>query len=308
MTGISVIIPTYNRAAFLGRALKSVQEQTLACAEVIVVDDGSTDNTGSCVSTFASQCSFPVRYVYQENSGPAAARNRGMQEARFSVFAFLDSDDHWQKKKCELQLAALEKRPEMMISHTRERWQRCGVHLNQKKIHQAGDGDIFSYCLRLCTVGMSTIMVRRELFEEIGLFNEKMRCCEDYDLWLRISSRYPFLLVDMPLTVKEGGRDDQVSWQYRVGMDTLRIKAILDLIRKGCLSEEQVVLSLEELQRKCRVYGQGCIKHKRPEEGQWYLHIAQWTKTVLDRKPLIPFTVPANPVCLTKPLLSTTDS
>lgn len=303
MAGISVIIPTYNRGSFLDRALKSVQDQTLTCGEVIVVDDGSTDDTAFRVARFASQCRFPVRYFYQKNKGPAAARNRGIQEARFSVLTFLDSDDHWQKRKFELQYGALEKRASIMISHTRERWLRRGVHLNQKKIHQPGDGDIFRHCLQICAVGMSTVMVRKELFDEIGLFNEKMRCCEDYDLWLRASSRYPFLLVDTPLTIKEGGREDQVSWQYRVGMDTLRISAILDLLREGGLSGEQVGYSLEELQKKCLVYGRGCLKHKRPEEGEWYLSIVEWTKTLLDRGLMIPFTVPANPADSVKPLL-----
>lgn len=302
MTCISVIIPSYNRATFLERALNSVQNQTLSCGEVIIVDDGSTDDTASRVLRFASQCSFPVRYFYQENKGPAAARNRGILESRFSLLAFLDSDDHWQKKKLEIQFAALEKKPEMWISHTRERWLRRGVHLNQKKIHQPGDGDIFTHCLQLCAVGMSTVMVKREIFSEVGLFNKEMRCCEDYDLWLRTSSRYPFLLVDTPLTIKEGGREDQVSWQYRIGMDTLRIRAILDLLREGHLSRRQLVSSLQELQRKCLVYGHGCVKHKRPEEGEWYLQTAEWTKTLLDRESMIPFIIPANPPRLTRPL------
>ena len=300
MAEVSVIIPTYNRAAFLSAALESVRKQTLTCGELIVVDDGSTDETAHCVSNFASRCSFPVRYLYQENSGPAAARNRGIREARFPLLAFLDSDDHWQKKKLETQVTALDRVPEMMISHTRERWLRRGVHLNQKKIHQPGSGDIFKHCLQLCAVGMSTVLVKKELFAEIGFFNDGMRCCEDYDLWLRTSSRYPFLLVDAPLTVKEGGREDQVSWQYRVGMDTLRIRAILDLLREKHLSRTQVVLSLQELQKKCLIYGHGCVKHGRPEEGKWYLGIARWTKTLLDRETAIPFTVPANIHCSTK--------
>ncbi len=297
MTDITVIIPTYNRASLLGRALQSVQQQTLTCSEVIVVDDGSTDDTASCVSHFASQCSFPVRYFSQPNQGPAAARNRGIQEAETSLLAFLDSDDHWHKKKLELQFGAICNLPDMLISHTREKWLRRGVHLNQKKIHQPGNGDIFTHCLQLCAVGMSTVMVRKELFAEIGLFKEEMRCCEDYDLWLRTSSRYPFLLIDAPLTIKEGGRQDQVSWQYRLGMDKLRIRAILDLLREGDLVLSQLVSSLQELQKKCLVYGQGCVKHLRPEEGECYLRIAEWTKTELDRETAIPFTVPENPAC-----------
>ncbi len=295
MTGISVIIPTYNRELFLGRALHSVQRQTLACDEIIVIDDGSVDNTRNFVYDFSAKCRLPVRYIYQKNQGPAAARNRGISEARFSYLAFLDSDDHWQKNKLEFQYRALSTRPDIMIGHTKERWLRRGIHLNQKKIHQPSNGDIFKHCLKLCAVGMSTVMAKKELFEEIGLFKEQMRCCEDYDLWIRTSSRFPFFLLDAPLTVKEGGREDQVSYQYRIGMDRLRIGAILDLLQEQSLSREQIIWTLEELQRKCMVYGKGAMKHSRIAEGQSYVELAEWAAHTLDNNFVLPFAVPENP-------------
>ncbi len=295
MTGISVIIPTYNRASFLGHALRSVQNQTLACDEIIIIDDGSEDNTRDCVSGFSAKCRIPVRYFFQNNQGPAAARNSGIREARFSYLAFLDSDDHWQKKKLELQYAALVGKPEIMIAHTKERWLRRGIHLNQKKIHQPGNGDIFKHCLQICAVGMSTVMVKKEFFAKIGLFKEEMRCCEDYDLWLRASSRFLFLLLDNPLTIKEGGREDQVSYQYRIGMDRLRIRAILDLLREQSLSTEQTIWTIEELQRKCTVYGRGCLKHKRFTEGQSYIELAEWAVLQIGRDFSFPIAVPENP-------------
>ncbi|HID70721.1 MAG TPA: glycosyltransferase family 2 protein [Desulfobacterales bacterium] len=292
MVGISVIIPTYNRASFLDRALNSVQQQTLSCDEIIVVDDGSIDNTRDSVAIFSRQCEIPVRYIYQDNQGPAAARNRGIKESGFSFIAFLDSDDHWQKNKLELQYKKLLTKPDVMISHTREKWFRRGVHLNQKKIHQPGKGDIFEHCLKICAVGMSTVMVRKELFQEIGLFNKELRCCEDYDLWLRVSSRFPFLLVDEPLTIKEGGREDQVSYQFRVGMDRLRIRAIVDLIKEQSLSTEQTKWALEELYRKCMVYGNGCLKHKRAAEGKEYTRLAEWVESQLSCDLVFPVSVP----------------
>ena len=292
MTGISVIIPTYNRESLLKRALVSVQRQTLACSEIIVIDDGSTDETSASVSSFVKECEIPVRYFFQKNQGPAAARNNGICKARFSHLAFLDSDDHWQKKKLEQQYGRLVENPEIMISHTKERWFRRGVHLNQKKIHQPGNGDIFKHCLQLCAVGMSTVMVKKELFVEIGLFNVNMRCCEDYDLWLRASSRFPFLLIETPLTIKEGGREDQVSYQFRVGMDRLRIGAIVDLLRDLHLSQKQTIWALEELQRKCHVYGKGCIKHERIKEGESYLDLAKWAEGVLGNNLVFPIDIP----------------
>jgi len=295
MEGISVIIPTYNRVSFLERALRSVHRQTLSCDEIIVIDDGSVDNTRDSVTRFSKQCKIPLRYIYQDNQGPAAARNRGIREAGFSFLAFLDSDDHWQKKKLELQYSMLAAQPEMMISHTKEKWLRRGAHLNQKKIHQPGDGDIFKHCLRICAVGMSTVMVQKKLFSEIGFFNEDLRCCEDYDLWLRVSSRFSFLLIEQPLTIKEGGREDQVSYQFRVGMDRLRIRAIIDLIKEQSLSTKQTKWALEELHGKCMVYGKGCLKHQKAEEGKNYIRFAKWAESQLDNDVELPVAVPERP-------------
>jgi len=275
MKGISVVIPTYNREKVLVRALQSVADQNLACDEIIVVDDGSTDSTKKLVEEFAAVSASEVHYLYQENKGPAAARNYGIRTARYHFLAFLDSDDHWNKNKLKLQFQALEANPELMISHTREKWFRRGKHLNQKKKHRPGNGDIFAHCLQLCAVGMSTVMLRKELFEQTGVFNEKFRCCEDYDLWIRTSSKHLFLLLDKALTIKEGGRKDQVSFQYRVGMDKLRIASIQDLLKSKTLDSDQRTLALIELNKKCRVYGKGCLKHDKIEEGNIYLEIAK---------------------------------
>lgn len=297
MAGISVIIPTYNRALLLERALNSVLQQTLSCSEIVVVDDGSTDNTRDLVALFSKRCEIPVRFFYQDNKGPAAARNRGIKEAEFHFLAFLDSDDHWRKKKLEFQYTLLAAHPDMMISHTKEKWLRRGVHLNQKKIHQPGNGDIFKHSLRICAVGMSTVMAKKDIFSEIGFFNEDMRCCEDYDLWLRASSRFPFLLIEKPLTIKEGGREDQVSYQFRVGMDRLRIRAILDLLKEQFLSLEQSKWALEELCRKCMVYGKGCLKHKKAMEGEQYVRISRWAALQLEKGFTLPVSVPKPPNC-----------
>ena len=303
MIGISVIIPTYNRVSLLERALNSVQQQTLSCDEIIVIDDGSIDNTRDLVTFFSKQCGIPVRYIHQSNQGPAAARNRGIYEAEYSFLAFLDSDDHWQKNKLDLQYNMLSAQPDMMISHTKEKWLRRGVHLNQKKIHQPGNGDIFKHCLRICAVGMSTVMVQKKIFSEIGFFKENLRCCEDYDLWLRASSRFPFLLIEKPLTIKEGGREDQVSYQYRIGMDRLRILAIVDLIKQQSLSSEQTKWALEELYRKCMVYGNGCLKHKRVAEGKNYIRFAEWAESQLYKDIALPVSVPENLNCERENLL-----
>lgn len=271
---LTVIIPTYNRAHFLERALGSVLNQTLSPAEIIVVDDGSIDDTAEVVAVKAEKSNIPIRYIAQQNQGPSAARNVGVFHSSSKYIAFLDSDDHWQKQKIKKQYSALQAHSKYRISHTYEKWLRRGEHLNQKKKHIPRHGNIFDHCLCLCAVGMSTVMLDKSLFDEIGLFDESMRCCEDYDFWLRVSCRHLFLLVDEKLTTKEGGRDDQVSYQYRVGMDRLRIDALVRLLEAEVLSQEQSVLCKEELQLKAKIFGFGAIKHGQEELGAQYLHLA----------------------------------
>jgi glycosyltransferase involved in cell wall biosynthesis len=272
---ISVVIPTYNRAVFIERAIASVLEQTLACAEIVVVDDGSTDATHEIVRRLARRSMVKIRYIHQENKGASAARNRGISEARHNILCFLDSDDRWAPRKLESQLSAMERAPQYLISHTKELWYRQGKRVNQKKKHAPPHGDIFACALAMCVVGMSTVMVRRELFAKYGLFDEDMLCCEDYDLWLRVGRKEEFLLVDEPLTLKEGGRADQLSAIHRLGMDTWRIRSLCHLLRDCELTPEQYGAAFAELERKCAIYGNGCIKHGKQEEGERYLALPE---------------------------------
>lgn len=266
---IAVIIPTFNRQKLLTKAIDSVLSQTYQNFQLIVVDDGSTDNTAEVVAGYGTD----IWYVFQENHGPAAARNNGIKRANSDFIAFLDSDDWFAPEKLEMQLEAMEKNHQFMISHTDEIWYRRGLHLNQKKKHHKPNGYIFPRCLQLCTVSMSTVMARRQLFDRCGLFDEDLPCCEDYDFWLRVSVTLPFLKIDHPLTLKDGGRPDELSVQFRTGMDRFRIRSISNLLHKAKLSGEQRQLAKTELARKCRIYGNGCIKHGRRQEGEKYLDL-----------------------------------
>jgi len=272
---ISVIIPTYNRAPFIEKALASVLNQTRPCDEILVIDDGSTDNTCERVLETARDAAVEIRYIYQDNRGAAAARNRGIAEASHDILCFLDSDDWWDRRKLELQLAAMEQAPDYTVSHTCELWYRQGKRVNQKKKHSPPHGWIFQRSLAMCVVGMSTVMIRRQVFERYGGFDETLPCCEDYDLWLRISSKERFLLVDHPLTLKDGGREDQLSVIHRMGMDVWRIRSLCNLLENSSLTREQYQLTLAELAGKCTIYGKGCIKHGRPDEGMQYLALPQ---------------------------------
>jgi Glycosyltransferases involved in cell wall biogenesis len=271
---ISAIIPTYNRASFLERSIGSVLAQRRACSELIVVDDGSTDATGALIERVTAGAGVPVRLVRQGNRGAAAARNAGIRLARGRLLAFLDADDWWLPDKLAIQAAAMEARPEFLVAHTREIWFRRGQRVNQKKKHDPPDGDIFAASLGMCVVGMSTVMARRELFDRYGLFDESLPCCEDYDLWLRVAYRESFLLVPEPLTGKDGGRPDQLSAIHRQGMDVFRIRALCALLDSGVLQSGQRHEAVAELARKCLIYGHGCAKHGRPEEGEHYMRLA----------------------------------
>lgn len=270
---ISVIIPTYNRGEFLVRALNSICKQTVPCLEIIIIDDGSYDNTKEIVDKYRCSSNVEIRYLYQNNKGPSAARNHGISIAKGEYIAFLDSDDHWNKNKIKKQYNSLVESPKLRISHTYEKWLRRGEHLNQKKIHIPREGDIFSHCLQLCAVGMSTVLIHKSIFDDYGLFDENLPCCEDYDFWLRVSSREKFNLIPEKLTIKEGGREDQVSWQYRVGMDTFRIDAIKKIIDSNVLSTEQTQMAREELVRKATIYSNGALKHGEPEKAKKYIEL-----------------------------------
>jgi hypothetical protein len=246
------------------RALDSVFRQDLAVAEVIVVDDGSTDETRQRLAELAPPPWLSWQVVIQKNSGPAAARNHGIARSSQPYIAFLDSDDHWHRRKIACQFPLLLKNQEYLVSHTLEKWRYLGKHKNQKAIHIPRHGDIFAHCLRLCAVGMSTVIVRRELLAMVGAFDEALPCCEDYDFWLRVSCRFPFLLVAQPLTIKEGGHQDQLSRRFRVGMDSYRLQSLTNLLKTGLPDSARQLLTLKELERRSAIYAQGCMKHDKP--------------------------------------------
>lgn len=272
---VSIIIPTYNRKKLLQKAVDSVLVQNYPCFELIIVDDGSQDNT----SDLFENCDPKLVYIKQENKGPAAARNRGIEAARYDLIAFLDSDDRYAQNKLKIQAEAMQQEPAYLISHTQEIWYRHGRLLNQKIKHRKCNGNIFRQSLQLCAVGMSTVMLRREIFDRYGFFDEEYPCCEDYEFWLRLSAEQEFLLVDEPLTLKDGGRNDQISAIYRVGMDKFRIQAIMKMLKTAGLTVKQKEAAMVELAQKCKIYGRGCIKHGRVEEGEYYLNLPETVRS-----------------------------
>jgi len=266
---VSVIIPTFNRSLFLKKAIESVLSQDFRDFELIVVDDGSVDDTAETVAAFKRD----IVYLKQKNKGPAGARNAGIRRSTGPFIAFLDSDDSWAEGKLSEQIKEMTANPDYLVSHTDEEWYKNGRLLNQKNKHKKPRGYIFDKCLSLCAVSMSTVMIRRELFDRAGFFDETFPCCEDYEFWLRVSAKEKFLFIEKPLTFKDGGRPDQVSSLYSTGIDRFRIRAIKNLLETNSLDTEQKTLAIRELEKKCRIYGNGCVKHGRKDEGFEYLNL-----------------------------------
>ncbi|MXZ33182.1 MAG: glycosyltransferase, partial [Gammaproteobacteria bacterium] len=246
-TSVGVVIPTFNRAHTLGRALDSVISQTLPPQQVIVVDDGSTDSTADLVAGYSE-----VSYLRQENRGVSAARNFGIRHCGCDWVALLDSDDEWLPEKLEVQIGALAENPGYRLIHCDEIWIRDGRRVNAANRHRKRGGWIFEHCLPLCVISPSAAVIEKRLLEEVGGFNEGLPACEDYDLWLRVCSRYPVLYVDRPLLRKYGGHDDQLSRKHW-GMDRFRVRALRDLIAGGGLSESDRQAALASLREKCRI-------------------------------------------------------
>ncbi len=267
---ISVIIPSYNRAQLLPRAVNSVLEQTLPAQEIIIVDDGSTDNTAETLTKQFPQC----RYIEQPNQGVSAARNRGIEVATGEWLAFLDSDDEWLASKLEAQRNLLQHHPEIKICHTEEIWIRNGKRVNQMKKHTKSGGHIFQNCLPLCVISPSSVVIHRSLFAEIGTFDEDLPACEDYDLWLRICASYPVAFVEQPQIKKYGGHEDQLS-QKHWGMDRFRLQALEKIIQSGRLNDRDKSAAIETLIGKAEILAQGAIKRGKVKAAEHYHAIKQ---------------------------------
>ncbi|MEQ1636033.1 MAG: glycosyltransferase family A protein [Methylococcales bacterium] len=266
---VSVIIPTYNRNQLLQRALQSVLAQTKPAFEIIVVDDGSEDGTASMLRQ-----QFPqVACYYQSNSGVSIARNLGIQQAKGDWLAFLDSDDTWHPQKLNRQMAALVAEPGYRICHTDEIWIRKGVQVNPAQKYTKQGGWMFQQCLPVCALSPSTVLIHREVFEEVGLFDPQLPACEDYDLWLRITARYPVLLLDQPLSTKYAGHDDQLSY-CTPGLDQYRVQALLKIINSASLTVENQQAAVNTLLSKARIYRQGATKRGKLDEAAYYQHLA----------------------------------
>lgn len=258
---LSIIIPSYNRAHTLKRALDSVFAQHNLAefeSEVIVVDDGSSDTTAQLIRQHYPQ----VVYLRQDNLGVSAARNHGLRESSADWLAFLDSDDQWLPHKLQRQFDLLEQ-SDAVVCHTEEQWIRNGKRVNQMKKHQKQGGQIFEQCLALCAMSPSSIIINRQVLQQVGNFDESLPACEDYDLWLRICARFEVAYVEQACINKYGGHADQLSRQHW-GMDRFRVIALQNLLQDDSaepfLASSQRELALQTLLNKLQILRNGAKK------------------------------------------------
>lgn len=220
---ISVIIPTYNRAHHLAKAVDSVFCQTYKPFEIIIVDDGSTDNTKQIVSDYADK----VVYISQKNSGPSAARNRGIRAAQGDFIAFLDSDDAWAPEKLEKQVNLISESPKLGLIGTG--YYNCDQNLENPTIHPS---------MKLAKTPREEILIRnlwptpsllirKSCFEAVGLFNENMKFAEDWDMWVRISQIFPVATINEPLVMIRkhdqglAGLNDNQEYNFKLWKDLI---------------------------------------------------------------------------------------
>jgi glycosyltransferase involved in cell wall biosynthesis len=206
---VSVIIPTFNSGQYIKAALESVFNQTYKNIEVIVVDDGSTDNTRVVLEAFMKQ----IKYIYKENGGPASARNRGVKEAKGEFIAFLDADDMWLPEKIELQFGVFVKDQRIgLVSCNHHQIDEKGQILEESKhIHYLSQKVLFNVLLVKNVVsGGSNAIIKKECFDKVGLFDEHLHGTEDWDMWLRIAKYYDVKFVEQPL-VKIMVRQNSIS-------------------------------------------------------------------------------------------------
>ena len=259
MSTVSVIIPTYNRATTILRAVKSVLSQSHQERELIVVDDAGEDGTHSLLDKWPEIKTI----VFDSPQGVSAARNAGVAASCGEWIAFLDSDDEWLPGKLEKQLEWA-KRERCSLVHSDEIWIRNGVRVNPHKKHRKSGGDIFERCLKLCLISPSAVVMKRELFDEMGGFDVDFPVCEDYDLWLKITSLYCVGFVPEPLVIKYGGHPDQLSRRYKC-MDYWRVRALERILVLRVFDRERRQRVVDEMVWKAGVLAKGMEKHGNQE-------------------------------------------
>ncbi len=269
MAQISVIVPTHDRAALLPRALDSALAQTGVDFEIIVADDGSTDDTTQVLERYAGDAR--VRVLRLTHGGVCKARNAAVAESSAPLLAFLDSDDEWLPGKLLAQTEML-RTLGLEICQTEETWIRNGTRVNPPAHYVKRGGDIFALSLRHCMITPSSVLMTRALYQAVGGFNPEFPACEDFELWLRITPDHHVGLIPKPYLIKYGGHADQLSTRYPA-QDRFRIHALALLLAGNRLDTDRKSLTVAALEEKLGIFEAGCRKRGRLEDLAWCAEI-----------------------------------
>lgn len=278
----SVVIPTFNRWPLVGEAIDSVLAQTFDSFELIVVDDGSSDGTVKFIENQHEN----VEVIRQANMGVSSARNAGILAARADWIVFLDSDDLWTPEKLERQRQAIIDDPSIRVLHTDEIWERGGKRVNPGKKHlktgSVGDeaDQLFKRSVTLCLISPSSVAVHSEVFKTVGLFDESLPACEDFDMWLRMMVSYQIWYLPEKLTIKRNAYGDKCETSQLSssvwGLDRYRVRSLRKLLDSGALNKSRAKIALIELERKAKIIADGSIKRgKRSEAKIWLAEVRQ---------------------------------
>ena len=232
MPRVSVIIPVYNSEKTIGEALDSVAAQMYTDYEVIVVNDGSSDQSESIIKKYMRP-PLDVTYVEQANKGPAAARNAGLRLAKGEFVVFLDADDLWDKDKLATAVQAMDANPEAKLVFTDMRHMVNDLLVHSSYLHERGYrhlsiGLIYDNLLKENFIFTPTVTLRRGVLKDVGYFDENLPITEDYDLWLRIARLYPVYFIDRPLVTRRrtGGNITEDKQVYIESCIRLREKLL----------------------------------------------------------------------------------
>lgn len=248
----SVIIPVYNRTETLKTAIESVLCQTFRDFEIIVADDGSDETVKRCLKPYMGL----IRYIrLDKNRGVSAARNAGIKAARGEYIAFLDSDDIWLPDKLEAQHMALTKSG-LFVSHTEEFWFRSDRFVNKPPKHAKQGGRIFEHVLDCCRISPSSAVIHRSVFKKAGYFDEGMRVCEDYDLWLRICSLHEVNCLPRKHIIKRAVTDDQLSASI-MHIEFIRLVSLARFVKCRKTEPHHKLAALREIDRKSGIILKG---------------------------------------------------
>ncbi|AMK75093.1 MULTISPECIES: glycosyltransferase family 2 protein [Methylomonas] len=246
---VTVIMPTYNRKKFIGEAIQSVLDQSFQDFELIVVDDGSTDQTSEVVQAFVSE---KIKYIYQSNCGRSNARNRALSLARGYYIAFLDSDDLYLPEKLALQIDYMDTHPDIGMIYTSAYCINESGERIKDKYDAVVSGWIYEHIAFFVpvTITLPTVMVRKQVFDKAGVFDEKMDRFEDTDMWRRISKHFQINGLDQQTCLLRTHQDNGLLAQ-----DPSAIGRSLNFYVKKINEEDSDVTFVKRHKGIARLYG-----------------------------------------------------